>query len=351
MSRTLFAYGLLGFGFVSATLARADEFSWELSGAVSRVEREQLADTDRSSLSAAYNFDPVDDTSGPYALASFFDPATRVAVTASHQETASGGYSYSSFASVALPELVTESDDYTVSGRYLLPESRWYFGGIYGTADIDGPAVFQEIVIDADHYGLVAGKYFGTATLLELSVDSAESRSEADSIFCIVGQICVVGGRSTTETTTESASIDVLHVRRFRSLTYSLSGRVFETSTDLEIHRPEFTIPFPFTGPVPILPGPLPSITVPARATKVSVPSMRTYSVAGELFPTAKLGVRIGYSRFDGDVAPDEAYDVATTWFFRRNVGLVFAYSRQSAGDDAEFRYTDTAVIRAIGRF
>jgi hypothetical protein len=141
MSHTLLAYGLCVVGFVIASPARADEFSWELSGAVSQVQRDQLADTDSSSLSAAYNFDPVDDTSGPCALASFFDPATRVAVTASHDETASGGFSFSPFASV--PELVTESDDYTVSGRYLLPESRWYFGGSYGTADIDGPSMFQ----------------------------------------------------------------------------------------------------------------------------------------------------------------------------------------------------------------
>jgi hypothetical protein len=206
-------------------------------------------------------------------------------------------------------------------------------------------------VIDADHYGFIAGKYFGTATTLELSVDSAESRSEADALFCVVGQFCMIGGRSTSETTTESASIDVLHVRRFRSLTYSLSGRIFETSSDIEIHMPEFTVPFPFTSPAPIsFVGPLPNITVPARTTEFSGPSVRTYSVGGELFPTAKLGVRIGYSRFDGDIAPDEAYEVATTWFFRRNVGLVFAYSRQSAGDDAAVRYSDTAVIRAIGR-
>ena len=70
MSRTLLAYGLCVVGFVIASPARADEFSWELSGAVSQVQREELADTDRSSLSAAYNFDPVDDTSGPYDVGS-----------------------------------------------------------------------------------------------------------------------------------------------------------------------------------------------------------------------------------------------------------------------------------------
>jgi hypothetical protein len=74
----------------------------------------------------------------------------------------------------------------------------------------------------------------------------------------------------------------------------------------------------------------------------------RTYTVGAELFPTRKLGVRIGYTVFDGALTEDDAYDVGATWFFRRNVGVGLSLSRQ------EFDYglasSDSAAFWVIGR-
>jgi hypothetical protein len=79
--------------------------------------------------------------------------------------------------------------------------------------------------------------------------------------------------------------------------------------------------------------------------------------VGAELFPTAKLGVRIGYTRWDDDTPADDAYDVAATWFVRRDLGLEVSYSKQSAdGDpftvfmDDYFDHSETVAIRVIGR-
>jgi hypothetical protein len=76
------------------------------------------------------------------------------------------------------------------------------------------------------------------------------------------------------------------------------------------------------------------------------------------VFPTAKLGLRLGYTRWDDDTPADDAYDVAATWFVRRDFGIQFIYSRQNFDDigsiflftDDDFDAADTATIRLIGR-
>src|SRR5215471_19695853 len=63
-----------------APAALAGEFSWDLSGGASQSTFGEMVDTDGSALAATYYFDAVDDSQGPYSLAAFFDPASRVSL-------------------------------------------------------------------------------------------------------------------------------------------------------------------------------------------------------------------------------------------------------------------------------
>jgi hypothetical protein len=316
---------------------QADEFSWELAGLVSESETEPVFETDGSALQATHFFDPVDDANGPYALASFLDPASRVSVTLSHEK-------------LTLRELdpfitpqsyVTKTDDYAVSGRYVLPRSKWYFGGGYATSDVEGGAIGALETTDADAYGALIGKYLGPATALDITFDSFDREAETPPpgpcpFVCAVPALQLM-----LEEQRDRVSVNVLHVRRFRSMTYSLSGRAAESSGELVLRlRP---VDFP---------------AQPRIFIEESIPRLRSYSVGGEIFPTAKLGVRLGYTRWDDDTPADDAYDVAATWFFRRDIGLQFVFSRQTADADAgviftdgEFEHADTATIRVVGRF
>src|SRR5262245_61957215 len=91
---------------LSAVPCRADEYSWQLSGTTTRFERAG-AHTDASSLGATYYVNPLDDSGGPLALATFLHPTTRLSATASGEE---GG----------------EPKGYILDGRYVLPGAQWY---------------------------------------------------------------------------------------------------------------------------------------------------------------------------------------------------------------------------------
>jgi hypothetical protein len=156
----------------------------------------------------------------------------------------------------------------------------------------------------------------------------------------------VGAGIATSETQRDYASVSVLHVRRFRSLTYSLSGRIAGSSGTFTFDAPAFTFPPPI------------NVTQPAIHDEFSIPRLQSYSVAGELFPTARLGVRLGYARWDDDTPADDAYDVAATWFVRRDLGLQFVFSRQTVDDetagiftDDDFDNADAVTFRVMGRF
>lgn len=293
----------------AAFAAPAEEFSWQFSGATRHAEAGDT-DLDGWTLDATYYMNPLDDSAGPYALASFLNPTTRVSAAASRSD--------------APQNVFDDPTAYTLGGAYVLPGEKWYVGAEYAKSDVDdGPFVTGS---DPKGYGVQAGRYLGANTTLELRLGRSEQTS---SLACPPNvQVCI-GLPLEIETTTSSVGIDVFHVRRFRSLTYSLQGSVSERDADLEIRRP-------FTSP-----------TFPSQADG---PSLRVYSVAGELFPTQKLGVRVGYSRPDGDFDVD-SYDVGATWFFKPRVAVQFAFSRSSL-DDAPpgQRHSESTGVRFIGR-
>lgn len=259
--------------------------------------------------------DPIDDSGGPYELASFLHPTTRVSAAASQSESWLG--------------IADDPTAFTLNGAYVLPGKKWYFGASYTSADLDG--VVQPVTrSDEKGYGILAGRYLGASTTLALGLDRSEHTLESS--LCPAAAPCPPFVLPySEETTTDSMSLDVFHVRRFRSLTYSLQGSVSQAEADFDISSP------------------LPSL-VPA--TSGDGPTRRVYSVAGELFPTNRLGFSLGFSRPDGELVPDaESYDVGASWFFKPRVAVQFTLSRTSI-DLGQFgsSHSDGAGIRLIGR-
>jgi hypothetical protein len=93
---------------------------------------------------------------------------------------------------------------------------------------------------------------------------------------------------------------------------------------------------------------------IAALPDEISLGRINLYSVGTELFPTAKIGVRVGYTRFDGDDsfdASEYAYDVGVSWFITHHVGLEFGFARLEPEESDFLEPTDRASIRMIGRF
>ena len=219
---------VLGALVLAPASATSAQFSWELNGRVGQADRQERFESDVVAFSATYYFDPVEDGRAPRALAAFFDPATRVSITASHDEQTARAAPQTG----TMSEIELENDDYSVSGQYLLPGSTWYVGGHYSHGDVDVPPPAPPVTAlstEEHGYGVVAGRYFGAgrATRLQLALARSKAENDVSISICIPGCFNAV---STAEATTDDVRLDVMHVRRFRSATYALFGGIDELS-------------------------------------------------------------------------------------------------------------------------
>src|SRR5690554_2042190 len=140
-SRAISALASLGVCFALSTSALADGFSWELAGSFSDGVIADAFDIDRSSLSARFYFEPVEDTGGPYALASFLNPTTQISLAFTREKLLPPGGSdgavlpftttrvngWADIGSTALPDALHGAgnlEDYAFRGRYVLPRSK-----------------------------------------------------------------------------------------------------------------------------------------------------------------------------------------------------------------------------------
>ncbi|HXS78865.1 MAG TPA: hypothetical protein VN818_01225 [Gammaproteobacteria bacterium] len=319
--------------------AHAD-YEWELAGLFDHAERNagsrrptDEVDSDLLSLSATHYFNPVEEGSGPPALAAFFDPRTQLSIAAGEEHTTdrSFGGPNSFFNSEGKEEV----SDYSLRGLYLFPESKWYAGGRYARhegerrtssssinpANVMGSGMSSS---DVQDYALFAGKYFGTgATRLELSLEQSTEETEISSTSCNVFGSCSTFSFN-GETTFDTPTLAVMHVRRLRSATYALLGEYSETQERFE-------------GQI------------------FDLPAIQTYFVGAELYPVPTVGVRLGYESFKSPAFDEETVSIGASWFFRRNVGLDLTLSREDANDNNPFsdddpRHTDRAALRVIGR-
>jgi len=296
----------------AAMPAAADEFSWQLSGGTRQVEVGGF-DSHSWSVDSTYFVNPIDDSAGPYALASFLNPSTRISAEASERDSGSD---------------IVGDTAYTLRGTYVLPGARWYAGASYAMTDEDYTSPFYS-QSDQKGYGVLAGRYLGPNTTLELGFGTSQREFETQ-LGCPIGVPACPPVLLSVETTTDSVGLEIFHVRRFRSLTYSLQGRVSESDADVDIG--------------------------PGAPTGVLLPSggdaLRVYSVAGELYPTDRLSVRIGYSQPDGGSSfSSDRYDLAATWFFKPRIAVQFALGHSKVeGASAGFGESDSAAVRFIGR-
>jgi hypothetical protein len=177
---------------------------------------------------------------------------------------------------------------------------------------------------DFDDYALFAGKYFGEgATRLEFSLGQSTEKLGTSSTTCttFTGS-CSTRSFSGEGSTSDTPSLAVMHVGRVRSATYALTGDVSEER---------------------------------ARDALFDFDPPRTYFVGAELYPVPAVGVRLGYESVKSPAFDDYTISIGASWYFRRNVGLELALSREDIHDNSPFgdddpRYTDGAALRVIGR-
>jgi hypothetical protein len=294
--------------------AAAEEFSWQLSGGTSRVELGDF-DFDSGSVDATYFVNAIDDSAGPYALASFLNPTTRFSAEASERDSVS--------------DAVGNPAAYTLGGTYVLPAERWYVGASYARTNEDYTSSFYS-QSDQKGYGAVAGWYLGPSTTLELGFGRSDREFEMR-LSCPIDVPACTPVPLSAETTTDSVGLEVFHLRRFRSMTYSLQGGVTESDAEVDLG---------------LVAPPPPGVLLPSDSD-----ALRVYSVAGELYPTDRFSVRIGYARPDGGSFGSDSYDLAATWFFKPRIAVQFAVGQSKIDDvPAQFGKSDSAAVRLIGR-
>jgi hypothetical protein len=329
-----------------AHAAHAD-FSWELAAGIGEAEREGETaqfESQFESVTASHYFDPVDDQTGPRALAAFLDPASSLSLTVSEQ-TQDVVLAPVGTAPLLVPA-GRDSTDYTVAGRYVLPRSQWYAGGRYSVGDADVP--FESA--DMRGYGLLAGRYFNSgATRLELTLGRSRTEAEMTSEYCFVFAPC---SRLTirTEATADDVRAAVVHVGQLRSAAYSVFGSVGEIDPALALVAEVEAVSPPGLPVLPFRPiARSPSsfvVAVPVNSS-LELDSLGTYSVGAEWFPTDSLGFRIDYERIEGP-SDDTVLGVGASWFIGRHVGLQLTLSRDDP--EGDIPRTDRAALRLIGR-
>jgi putative general porin len=113
--------------------------------------------SDSWALDGTYYVNPIDDGSGPFELASFVNPTTRVSAAASR-----------------VGADLNDPAAYTLSGAFVLPGDKWYVGASYSSSTSDDTPYFPDF--DGKGYGVSAGRYLGPRTTMELDVLAGRPR-------------------------------------------------------------------------------------------------------------------------------------------------------------------------------
>jgi hypothetical protein len=332
----------------------AAEYTWQLTGGMQRFEIGANFEVDSAAITATRFFQPVDDGLGPAALAAFLSRSSHLSIGADTDKQ-EFRYTLPSFVRPGDPPppppieiiAVEEAGGYALSGRHVWQGSGWFAGGGVESADTDvATPVLSATDVDRDGYRLVFGKYLGPRTAIEATLRSATTTSHYSSSSICAFIRCILE----TELVADDLGVSALHVGAVKNLFYSISGGVNVSEANLtftEISQPTASLPpfSPIAGGGFIAVTPIPNSALPADR-------FYTYSVGSELFPTRRLGVRVGYVRWDGDEQREDGYDVGATWFFLRNVAARFAFARTNRESfDPDLRESDTATLQIIGRF
>ncbi len=335
----------------AVTRAAVAEYSWQIAGGRQTVEAGDQIDGDTSTIVATHFFKPVSEELGAAAVSAFLSRSSSISLGGYGDEQAQRR----ALRSVAQPPTFdTTADGTNLTGRYVWRESGWYTGGGVETAEVEQPSFTPPPDTDVRSYRVFGGKYLGAATSVDLSLRSSTTTTDyPDSPICSFLS-CI----ARTEIGTDEVAVQALHVGDVGAVQYSVSGSISSRDGSFEFtDRP--VVPRPPTFP----PINFPPIGGGIVAVLISVPlgtqqdassdEVDAYSVAGEILPTRRLGVRLGYTSWNGDVLREDGYEIAATWFFVRNVGVRFAFAR--ATNDFVFESGlntfDSSTVRLIGRF
>jgi hypothetical protein len=346
----------------AAPVAAQPGFSWQLSGFLQQSEIGRDIESDSAAVTATRFFAPVT-ADGPLALSPFLARSSRVTIGVDGDEQRQTVVRSFGFP-IGMTTVFTptrERDGYTIGGRKVWRDSGWFLGGSYEGGDTEllsglaAPPTLGEI----EGYGIAVGKYLAAATSLELGLRTNDiTTSFGTSTICSFLS-CIL------ETTlkTDEAALSTLHVGSAGALTYSISGAIVARESEIAYEQgpPPVSNPAPFTiGGVAALPpaGAVINVITPGpvslsllAADQVPIDRHYSYSVGGELFPTPRLGVGLGYIRWDGEPLLDDGYNVSTSWFFHERVAVRFAYARTTRDDvGVDFRNDDLLSVTFLGR-
>ena len=297
----------MGAALAPALCHAQPDYSWELSGlAVNGPNQSRFA---ARSVSATHFFGGIEEGDGPHALSTFLDPA--------------------SFVSATFDRADDERDIWIIAGRYLVAGSRWYVGGRYShpRLTVNDPTFVE---LRAKDYGIVAGKYLGPRTTLELGIDRARTESLQDVPVTCFQPLCPILPIATVSKG-ETERLSFTHVRQFRALTYAFDGGYWQ-------HDSRITQTTTAT-----LPG--------LNLLPWEAPTVHTYALGATLYPMRTLGVRLEHEQAD-DEFTDGAWLVGARWFIRRNVALELSFSQRKYTAPAPFdERADIHNLSVIGRF
>ena len=374
--------------------AVAAEYSWQVTGRYDDVDLASNVESSQTVLRATYYLSAVDDGAGPYELAPFLSRSSFVAVGSNRSKMREQLIPSLTREAIAIDGIVPDgvfgvvethvgipgfgalpsesgidSAEFAVDGRYVWRGSGWYAGAHarQGDADMLPELFFAQSSLDHENAGLVAGKYFGTYTALELGLETDTVNQElrtgpivVDSLFGFPGAPGMPDPlsfdlRTESETETESARLTVRHVGQLGGSTFSLSGSIRSGRTDMRLIVPA---PMDFFASVH-------SFDLPDRNIVAADPLLapiefiesereRQLSLSGALFPTPALGVRLSLVNSDHDtLGSSDRVGLSVNWFFVRNAAIAVELTREDAGRG--FRGglpdADSVGVRLLGRF
>ena len=332
------------------------EYAWQFAGAYGQDEAAGIVDSADFKLSATYYPRPVDDTHGPYDLAPFLNRSSHVTVGLSRarEETvlAGGLYGGSPGFIRRLLELYTRSTSETaelsVSGRHVWPGSGWFVGGGAESAHMDESP--SERDVESSAYRVVAGRYLASSTSLDLTLGAKREKQEPDVVVCgVLSRRC--HGLAGSDIDTEQAALSVRHVGELWGRSYSVFAAVRSSRAEHRLVEPRLLDSEGRPTPEVLSGG---SRYALEDGDVLYSEQSQVYLLSGEWFPTVSLGVRLSYAAVEQELFGDtDGVELAASWFLRRNVAaeVSFMRTRLDASLNPEFRDSDTASVRFLGRF
>ena len=206
--------------------------------------------------------------------------------------------------------------------------------------------------VHSSGYRVVGGRYLGDATTLEVTVGTNRDRQDPDEVVCdTFARRCY--GLAGADVHTDEAGVSVRHVGELWDRAWSVGADVRSSRSDHLLVSPRLLDP----EGRPFAENPSAErVNTVEEGRLLYTDETRVYRLSGAWYPTPALRVRLSFLAVkEDDFAAIDADGVGLSagWFFRRKLSAEFSFTRtrQSGVLAPEFRDSDTASIRLLGRF